>query len=182
MNNGFKNVFVCDFAEEPLNNLQKRCPAIKKDSLLQIDFFEINTSHLTRHAELDSASVLDNEKVQTLKRSRSPSGQGDDNFIFDLIIEQTFFCALDPALRQKYFDKMHSLLKPGGKLAGVLFNCQFDTATAPFGGTKEEYKQYFEKQFKINVYEECRNSIKPRIGRELFINLEKKIKHRDTKE
>ena len=37
---------------------------------------------------------------------------------FDLILEQTFFCALDPKLRIRYAEKMHSLLKPGGALAG----------------------------------------------------------------
>jgi len=41
---------------------------------------------------------------------------------YDLIIEQTFFCALDPSLRSGYVKQMHHLLKPGGKMAGVLFD------------------------------------------------------------
>ena len=41
---------------------------------------------------------------------------------YDLIFEQTFFCALDPSLRPAYVKKMHDLLAPGGKLVGVLFN------------------------------------------------------------
>ena len=45
---------------------------------------------------------------------------------YDLIIEQTFFCALDPTLREAYVEKMHSLLSDGGKLAGVLFNRDFN--------------------------------------------------------
>ena len=32
---------------------------------------------------------------------------------YDLILEQTFFCALDPALRKKYVSKMHELLAEG---------------------------------------------------------------------
>jgi SAM-dependent methyltransferase len=40
---------------------------------------------------------------------------------YDLIVEQTFFCALHPAQREEYAKKMHQLLKPGGKLVGVLF-------------------------------------------------------------
>jgi hypothetical protein len=31
---------------------------------------------------------------------------------FDLVIEQTFFCAINPDLRSKYVIKMHSFLKP----------------------------------------------------------------------
>jgi len=33
---------------------------------------------------------------------------------FDLILEQTFFCAQDPNHREKYVSKMHQLLKPKG--------------------------------------------------------------------
>jgi thiopurine S-methyltransferase len=38
-----------------------------------------------------------------------------NTFKFDLIIEQTFFCALDPSLREKYFQKMNSVLIKNGK-------------------------------------------------------------------
>ncbi|MFT6002696.1 MAG: SAM-dependent methyltransferase, partial [Flavobacteriales bacterium] len=31
---------------------------------------------------------------------------------FDLVIEQTFFCAINPELRSQYGKKMHSILKP----------------------------------------------------------------------
>ena len=34
---------------------------------------------------------------------------------YDMIVEQTFFCALEPTLRKKYVEKMTSLLKPNGK-------------------------------------------------------------------
>lgn len=137
VNHGFRNVTVCDLAEEPLKNLKQRCPKIKKENLIQVDFFELHGKQ------------------------------------FDLIIEQTFFCALDPKLRKRYFEKMHELLKPGAKLVGVLFNDVLNADKPPFGGNKEEYKVYFENLFKVNVYETCVNSIKPRAGRELFINLEK---------
>jgi len=87
---------------------------------------------------------------------------------FDLILEQTFFCALDPSLRNRYAEKMHSLLNPGGKIAGVLFNRNFDGGP-PFGGTKAEYEKIFSVQFKLEIMEECYNSISPRKGNELFI-------------
>jgi hypothetical protein len=72
-----------------------------------------------------------------------------------------------------YAHKMNSLLKIGGKLAGVLFNRTFEGGP-PFGGNIQEYKDYFEKIFEIKVLEPCYNSIAPRGKAEAFIILVKK--------
>jgi hypothetical protein len=92
---------------------------------------------------------------------------------YDLILEQTFFCALDPVLRPAYAKKMSELLNQNGKLAGVLFNFPLSEAGPPFGGSLEEYLTYFEPFFKIKTLETCYNSILPRAGNELFIIFEK---------
>jgi methyl halide transferase len=97
----------------------------------------------------------------------------DLNIQVDLILEQTFFCAIDPSLRPAYAKKCFSLLSPHGKLAGLLFNEKMEKEGPPFGGTKEEYIKYFEPYFAFRHFELCYNSIKPREGRELFISLEK---------
>lgn len=89
---------------------------------------------------------------------------------YRIILEQTFLSALDPSLRPKYVDKMHSLLVKGGHLAGVLFNKVFDDGP-PYGGTVQEYERMFEKKFKIKTLEPCYNSIERRNGSEVFINL-----------
>jgi methyl halide transferase len=89
---------------------------------------------------------------------------------FDLIIEQTFFCALDPALRLAYVKKMNQLLQPKGKLVGLLFDALLNEDQPPFGGSKKEYEALFGQYFKLKTFEDCHNSIKPREGRELFIN------------
>ncbi|MEP7264039.1 MAG: methyltransferase domain-containing protein [Bacteroidota bacterium] len=96
------------------------------------------------------------------------------NGTYDLIIEQTFFCALNPSLRKKYVEKMYSLLKPSGRLAGLLFNCEFEKEGPPFGGNENEYRLYFEPLFEIKM-EPCYNSIPKREGRELFIILQKRV-------
>ena len=96
---------------------------------------------------------------------------------FDLIIEQTFFCAINPQLRNRYAMKMHELLKPKGKLAGVLFDAPLNDTHPPFGGTKKEYFNYFDPLFTLKVFEECYNSIAPRKGTELFILFEKKLNY-----
>lgn len=91
---------------------------------------------------------------------------------YNLILEQTFFCAIDPTLRKSYAKQMHELLKPGGKLVGLLFDDnKLNNDKPPFGGTKEEYIGYFEPYFQLKVFETAYNSITPRMARELFIML-----------
>ena len=70
---------------------------------------------------------------------------------FDLIIEQTFFCALNPELRKQYVQKMHALLKDNGKIAGLLFQFPLTEQGPPFGGSKSEYENLFKEHFKIKT-------------------------------
>lgn len=92
---------------------------------------------------------------------------------FDLVIEQTFFCALSPNLRQFYVSKMYELIKPGGKLVGLLFDRAFEDGP-PFGGSKQEYIDLFSPFFEILTMEPCYNSIPPRQGTELFSILKRR--------
>lgn len=92
---------------------------------------------------------------------------------FDLILEQTFFCALNPDLRGEYVKQMYSLLLPKGKLVGLLFNFPLTDQGPPFGGDYQSYFSLFNPIFAIRKLEPCVNSIKPRAGKEFFILLEK---------
>jgi len=93
---------------------------------------------------------------------------------FDLVLEQTFFCAIDPSLRNAYIARMHDLLAVNGKLVGVLFNREFEQQGPPFGGNKSQYEPMFEKYFDFKTFEPCNNSFEKRAGSELFVNLVKK--------
>jgi SAM-dependent methyltransferase len=130
---GFTEVHMLDFAQEPISFFQSRNPNFPVDHLHVENFF---------------------------------THQGS----YDLMLEQTLFCALDPSLRSKYAEKAASLLKPGGSLVGLLFNRDFEGGP-PFGGAEQEYRGYFEPYFKQIRMEVCYNSIKPREGSELFIHL-----------
>jgi len=134
-NSGFKNIYVLDFAKQPLINFKQRVSDFPDAQSLNSDFFELNGT-------------------------------------FDLILEQTFFCALDPSLRNLYVEKMHQLLKPNGKLVGLFFDFDGTESGPPFGGSIQEYKTLFENQFKINTLERSINSIKERQGKELFFIFE----------
>lgn len=94
---------------------------------------------------------------------------------FDLIIEQTFFCALDINLRTHYVNKMSELLNDNGKLVGVLFDDKFDNEGPPYGANFEEYKKLFKERFVLKTFEKCYNSIPPRSSNEFFLIAKKNI-------
>lgn len=93
---------------------------------------------------------------------------------FDLILEQTFFCALNPKMRSKYVTKMYSLLNKNGKIAGLLFDFPLTEIGPPFGGSMKEYDALFTKKFTLKKLKKAYNSIKPRKDKELFFIFEKK--------
>lgn len=133
-NNGFKNVWVVDISEPPLEHLKSRVPDFPEDQLIHADFFSLEDE-------------------------------------YDLIIEQTFFCALNPKLRTDYVAKMNKLLKGDGRLVGLLFQVPLNTDGPPFGGNKEEYEPLFSEALNIEIMATAYNSIPPRGGRELFIKM-----------
>jgi methyl halide transferase len=94
---------------------------------------------------------------------------------FDLVVEQTFFCATEPALRILYAKQMHKLLKEDGRIAGLLFNRVFASPGPPFGGSIDEYEALFSSLFHIKTMEPCYNSIEPRAGTECFFIATKRL-------
>ena len=88
---------------------------------------------------------------------------------YDRILEQTFFCALDRSLRERYVEHMNDLLSPGGKLVGVLFDDVLNADKPPFGGSAEAYLPLFRAHFPEVTMAPCYNSIAPRAGRELWL-------------
>ncbi len=92
---------------------------------------------------------------------------------YDLIIEQTFFCAIDPTLRNKYVSHCHQILNKEGKITGLFFNKDFGNDHPPFGGSKEEYLNLFQKKFMINTLKVAEDSIESRKGTELFFEFQK---------
>lgn len=87
---------------------------------------------------------------------------------YDLVIEQTFFCAIDPTQRYDYVEKMHQIIRSDGYLVGLLFNIPLNTDKPPFGGDKDEYKELFKDKFTTIKMETAYNSIPERAGDELF--------------
>lgn len=125
---------------------------------------------------IDIAPTLVSELEQKFAQNANIKIIQGDFFLhqgsYDLILEQTFFCALPPTMRQKYVWKMHELLAANGILAGLLFNRTFEVSP-PFGGSKEEYESLFKSAFEFLKMDVSKNSIAPRANSELFIELKK---------
>ncbi|HHB52846.1 MAG TPA: SAM-dependent methyltransferase, partial [Saprospiraceae bacterium] len=77
----------------------------------------------------------------------------------DVIVEQTFFYAIDPSQRTAYVKKAAELLNEDGVLFGLLFASEFERQGPPFGGTKEVYEAHFSPHFEIQKLEMTTESI-----------------------
>jgi hypothetical protein len=93
---------------------------------------------------------------------------------YDLILEQTFFCALEPRFRESYVKKSYELLRKNGHMEGVLFDFNSVSNNPPFTGTKDEYMNLFDTDFEILKLSRCLNSEKSREGKELVIKMKRK--------
>lgn len=80
---------------------------------------------------------------------------------FDLVIEHTSLCAIDPLRRNEYADLIKYLLKPNGKLIGLFFIRSIALGGPPFGSTEEGIRELFKNDF-LEVerlhYEKCLHS------------------------
>ena len=70
---------------------------------------------------------------------------------YDLVWEQSCFCAIPLERRQDYVRSVHALLKPGGLLVAVFFlNPDHPPEEGPpFGVTREELNDFFAENFEL---------------------------------
>lgn len=92
---------------------------------------------------------------------------------WDAVCEHTFFCAMDPSMRQKYLQEVHRTLKPKGYLFGV-FLLKTSEEGPPFGLTQWELHALTEKYFDIKEWRISKFSVTPRLSQELWVVLKKK--------
>ncbi len=93
---------------------------------------------------------------------------------FDLVFEHTCYCAINPSLRDDLVRQWRRLLNDNGFLFAVLFAMP-KRVGPPFGGSEWEIRQRLQKGFQIVIWQRFRQSIKPRLGRELIIYAQKKL-------
>ncbi len=95
---------------------------------------------------------------------------------FDYVVEQTCFCAIDPARRPEYEIAIRRILKPEGRLIGLWFPLDKtrEDGGPPWGVTLAEVKELFADHWAIDLEEFPADSIPARKGREKLIVFRKK--------
>lgn len=84
---------------------------------------------------------------------------------FDLVLEQTCFCAIEPARRPDYVRATGRLLRPGGRLVGLFYACEGSDGP-PFPTSPDEVRGLFSGNFEITRMAVAEHSHPRRQGRE----------------
>lgn len=92
----------------------------------------------------------------------------DHEASYDLIVEHTCYCAIDPSQRNALVMLWKRLLAEGGQLLGVFFAMERRDAP-PFGGTEWELRERLKKHFQFIFWGRWHQSIDRRNGKELLV-------------
>ena len=97
------------------------------------------------------------------------------NNYFDVVLEYTCYCAINPDHRVNYIRMVNHILQPAGKLVGLLFPIDKSSVEdgPPYGVELDETINLFSKYFTLVKKEKPTNSIERRIGREVFVIFKK---------
>ena len=119
---------------------------------------------------LETMSNKENVNIQILQSDIFVLTPEYDS-VFDYVIEQTCFCAVNPQRRQEYERLVYKILKPGGKLIGLWFPLDktLEDGGPPWGITINEVKSIFNNGWIIEREEFPEISIQPRKNREKLI-------------
>lgn len=88
---------------------------------------------------------------------------------YDLVLEYTSYCAIDPARRREYVEVLISVLKPGGLLLALLFPIGWREGGPPHAVDVEEFRSMLPTGGTIVEEYWPEDSIPPRKGREKML-------------
>ena len=132
-------VTAVDFAKSAVKNMQ----ATVKQNNLEMD--------------IRCTNIFDLKKIYT-------------NY-FDVVLEYTCFCAINPSKRRDYLDVARHILKSQGEFIGLLFPIDKapEDGGPPFAVQLEPTIKLISEYFFLIKREIPSLSIKPRLGREVFV-------------
>ena len=85
--------------------------------------------------------------------------------VYDLVLEQTFFCAISPKQRRDYVLNVSRILKPGGMLVGLFYHTD-EQGGPPYNTTREDIEMHFSKKFEIQELDKTSLSTEQRKDKE----------------
>jgi SAM-dependent methyltransferase len=93
--------------------------------------------------------------------------------VFDILLEQTCFCAIDPDRRQDYVRMAVRMIRPGGELVG-LFYVHGREGGPPWTTTAEEVRSLFCEDFDFLEFAITEHSVESRKGEEILARLRRR--------
>ena len=131
-----------------------------------IDFSEGAITHL------ENALKERNLKGRVLHQDFFSMDDSHDG-VYDLVLEQTFFCAIAPRQRQDYVLNVARILKPGGMLVGLFYHTDKEGGP-PYNTIRQDIESNFSKNFEIQQLDKTSLSVEQRKDKEWLGILKKK--------
>jgi len=138
--------------------------AEKGHAVTAIDFADSAIRNMTDSAKKKKLDInILNEDIFNLEKLYDAK--------FDIVLEYTCYCAIDPKKRKKYIQIVNKLLKVSGKFVGIFFpvDKEFDRNGPPFGVDINATISMFSKYFTLIKNEIPTLSVERRKGREVFV-------------
>lgn len=124
----------------------------------KVTAIDLSTKGIAAARGLDVAGTVDFRVADLFKLSGET---------YDLVVEHTCFCAIDPGRRDEYVDRMADALVPGGALVGLFF-AHGRPGGPPFTTDAEELRRRFGRRFAIRSLAQAEDSVLMRAGQELL--------------
>ena len=104
-------------------------------------------------------------------RVRDLFALGKERDKYQLVVEHCCFCAIDPARRGEYVERVAGVLGEGGQFVGLLRTRCTKPVGPPFAVAREEVERLFAPHFTIHEMRVPDDSIEARRGSELLVHM-----------
>ncbi len=137
--------------------------------------FEVTAIDYTHGAVMLLEKALKKKKIscEVLCQDFFALGHEHDE-TFGLMLEHTFFCAINPTMRRTYVETASRIIKPGGSLIGLFYETG-ENDGPPFNTRREDIEECFSNSFVIKSLYKTLNSAEQRRGKEWLAVFSKEV-------
>jgi len=93
---------------------------------------------------------------------------------YDIVLEYTCICAIDPARRREYLHMLHRVLASDGYFIGLIFPIDGRPGGPPYAIERDSFLSELTTLFDVRFLDIPKTSIKPRRGKEILVIAQKK--------